>query len=435
MSQASEFQSKLSITTADVQKRSSVRWRIFAIIFILTVINLVDRTALSIAMPTIANEFSLSPSMQGLILSSFFWTYALMQIPGGWMIDRFGPRWMVSGSTFFWGVFQSLAAFATNGFSLLLTRLGLGASEAALFPSGGKLNALWLSPRERSRGAVLMDSGSPLGAALGGIVISWLILVMGSWRLAFLVAGLVTVALSYVAWRYLRDDPAAHPAVNAEELAHIKQVDHQSKFTAGSHLNSMPSLRSIASLGIGRASWAMIYFGLLTWGPSYLSRARGLDLKQMGAATFFIFLAGAFGSLSGGFLADALQRAGMRRSLVLKGMLTISGLVTLTAFLVLPTITAPVSAVALLAGTTFILMWGSLYWSFPALLAAPEKVGLMGGIMNFAGSIGGISIPIIVGLLLQWTGNYLAVLQFFAGCAAVFVMGSLFIDLSERQAD
>jgi ACS family D-galactonate transporter-like MFS transporter len=435
MNKAQQLQPPLSTALAvDQQRRTSVRWRIFAVIFVLTVINLIDRTALSIAMPTIAKEFSLSPSMQGLILSSFFWTYALMQIPGGWLIDRFGPRWMVSASTVLWGLFQTLAAFTTNGVSLLLTRLGLGASEAPLFPSGGKLNALWLSPRERSRGAVLMDSGSPLGAALGGIVISWLILTMGSWRLAFLAAGLVTLAMGYVAWRYLRDNPAAHPSVNAEELAHIQQVEASSTVRIGAGLRSMPSWRTIACLGIGRASWAMIFFGLLTWGPSYLSQSRGLDLKQMGAATFFIFLAGSLGSLTGGFLADALQRAGLRRSLVLKTMLAISGLVTLGAFLVLPTVSAPVSAVALLSATTFVLMWGSLYWSFPALLAAPDKAGLMGGVMNFAGSLGGISTPIIVGMLLQATGNYLAVLQFFAGCAAVFVIGSLTINLNERSA-
>jgi ACS family D-galactonate transporter-like MFS transporter len=416
------------------ERRSAVRWRIFGILFVLTVLNLVDRASLSIAMPAIASEFELSPATQGLILSSFFWTYALMQIPGGYLIDRLGPRWVVAGSTFFWGIFQTLATCTTSGLSLMATRLGLGASEAGLFPSGGKLCALWLAPKERSRGAVLMDSGGPLGAALGGIIISWLIAVLGSWRLAFLVTGLATIVLSYVAWHYLRDKPADHPGVNAAELAHIQAIEATSNFVAGSRENRMPSTRTIISLGLGRASWAMIYFGLLTWGPSYLSTERGLDLKQMGAATFFIFLAGAIGSLSGGFLADALQHLGMRRSVVLKSMLAVSGLVTMAAFLLLPTITQPLSAIALLALTAFMLMWGSLYWSFPAILAGPGKVGLMGGMMNFAGSIGGISVPIVVGLLLQSTGDYLAVLQFFAACAGVFILGSQVINLSENQA-
>ena len=135
-------------------RASRVRWRIFAIIFALTVINLVDRVSLSIAMPIIAKEFTLSPSMQGLILSSFFWAYALLQIPGGWLIDRYGPRRVIGWSTGLWGTFQTLAAFATGGLSLMFARVALGAAEAPLFPAGGKLNSLWLGSGERSRGAV-----------------------------------------------------------------------------------------------------------------------------------------------------------------------------------------------------------------------------------------------------------------------------------------
>ncbi|MCS9256845.1 MFS transporter, partial [Pseudomonas aeruginosa] len=181
---------------ATAAKPSNVRWRIFAIVFALTVINLVDRVSLSIAMPTIAGEFQLTPSMQGLILSSFFWAYALLQIPGGWLIDRYGPRRVIGWSTGLWGAFQTLAAFASGGLSLMFARVALGAAEAPLFPSGGKLNSLWLGSSERSRGAVLMDCGGPLGVALGGLVIAYLIAVLGSWRSAFFIAGIATLAMA-----------------------------------------------------------------------------------------------------------------------------------------------------------------------------------------------------------------------------------------------
>ncbi len=206
---------------ATAAKPSNVRWRIFAIVFALTVINLVDRVSLSIAMPTIAGEFQLTPSMQGLILSSFFWAYALLQIPGGWLIDRYGPRRVIGWSTGLWGAFQTLAAFASGGLSLMFARVALGAAEAPLFPSGGKLNSLWLGSSERSRGAVLMDCGGPLGVALGGLVIAYLIAVLGSWRSAFFIAGIATLAMAWLAWHYLRDDPAEHPGVNAAELDRI----------------------------------------------------------------------------------------------------------------------------------------------------------------------------------------------------------------------
>ncbi|MDQ7915663.1 MFS transporter [Pseudomonas sp. 102515] len=414
---------------------SRVRWRIFAIIFGLTVINLVDRVSLSIAMPTIAREFQLTPAIQGLILSSFFWAYALLQIPGGWLIDRYGPRRVIGWSTGLWGVFQTLAAFATGGLSLIFARVALGAAEAPLFPAGGKLNSLWLASSERGRGAVLMDCGGPLGVALGGLLIAYLIAVFGSWRTAFFIAGIATLAMAWLAWRYLRDDPATHPGVNAAELACINEgrttsVAQAAK--AGARGLGI-ARRSLAGILIGRASWAMVFFGLLTWGPSYLAQARGFDIKGIGAATFVIFLCGAAGSLVGGFLCDLLVRKGMRRGLAAKGLLSCSGLVALAAFLLLPRLTDPYAAVALLALTAFFLMWGSLYWSFPALLAAPARVGLIGGVMNLAGSLGGIAVPILVGLLLQHLGGYPAVLGFFALCSGLFILGTLLIALDQRE--
>jgi ACS family D-galactonate transporter-like MFS transporter len=109
--------------------KTSVRWKIFLSMLALVSINYIDRASLSVAMPLISREFHLSPAMQGLILSSFFWTYALMQIPGGMLADRFKPRIVITLSTVFWGAFQAVAAVCTNGISLVLTRLGLGAAE------------------------------------------------------------------------------------------------------------------------------------------------------------------------------------------------------------------------------------------------------------------------------------------------------------------
>jgi ACS family D-galactonate transporter-like MFS transporter len=178
----------------------------------------------------------------------------------------------------------------------------------------------------------------------------------------------------------------------------------------------------------------MMNFGLLTWGPSYLAQARGLDLKAMGAATFVIFGAGFLGALTAGFLADALQKRGLRRGVALKLLLTVSGLGTLAGFLLLPHVAEAGMAVALLAATDFLLCFGSLYWSLPAMLAPPGREGMVGGLMNCAGSVGGIVVPIAAGLILQATGAYAAVLTFFAGCAATYVVGTLAIPFTRRGA-
>src|SRR5882757_9019324 len=143
MSRVDQAHATPVVARVATQSASTVRWRIFGIVFVLVVINLIDRVTLSIAMPTISKEFSLEPAMQGLILSAFFWSYALLQIPGGWMIDRFGPRALITGATAGWGFFQAIAGLATGGVSLLISRIGLGAAEAPLFPAGAKLNSIW----------------------------------------------------------------------------------------------------------------------------------------------------------------------------------------------------------------------------------------------------------------------------------------------------
>src|SRR5215467_4945409 len=194
-----------------------VRWNIFLLMLMLVAINYIDRASLSVAMPLIAKDFGLDPAMQGLILSSFFWTYALMQVPGGMMADRFKPRIVITLAAVLWGACQAIAGLATSATGLLLTRLGLGAAEAPIYPAGGKLNAIWMTQNERARGATLLDGGAPLGAALGAIVIAWLIAAFSSWRMAFIVAGVGTILCGIWAWYYIRNAPREHPSVNEAE--------------------------------------------------------------------------------------------------------------------------------------------------------------------------------------------------------------------------
>src|ERR1700723_1053913 len=172
------------IAVAGAARPSSVRWKIFFLMLFLVSVNYIDRASLSVAMPLISKEFSIDPAWQGVILSSFFWTYAFMQVPGGMLADRFKPRIVVALATVFWGAFQAIAALATNWWGLLLTPLGLGASEAPIYPAGGKLNGIWMTQTERGRGATLLDGGAPHLAALGSSGTTWLVAPVNSWSRA-----------------------------------------------------------------------------------------------------------------------------------------------------------------------------------------------------------------------------------------------------------
>ena len=416
--------------------RSSVRWKIFLMMLMLVAINYIDRASLSVAMPLIAKEFDLSPAMQGLILSSFFWTYAFMQIPGGMLADKYKPRIVIACATVFWGFFQAIAAVCTNATSLLLTRLGLGAAEAPIYPAGGKLNAIWMTQNERGRGATLLDGGAPLGAALGSLIIAGLISELGSWRMSFVVAGVGTVLAGFVAWWYIRNSPREHSGVNELEARHIEEAharEHSAEPTnlSGRSLDFF-KYRSVWCMAISWMCFNAVFYGLLTWMPTYLSKARGFDLKTMGGASFLIFMSGFVGELVGGWIADKWKEAGGRPNVVMRTLFGIAAVVATVSIFSVAYVANAVAVVALLSSTMFFLRWCGLFWSVPSMLGTRNKIGFLGGLMNLGGNIAGISVPIIVGLIVQATGSYFLALMFFAAAGVGLLLASTSIDYETK---
>jgi ACS family D-galactonate transporter-like MFS transporter len=260
---------KVVATSLDAARRTSVQWRIFVLILLIVAINYVDRTSLSVAMLTISKEFGIDAAAQGIILRSFFWTYALVQIPGGWLADRYLPRLMIAGSTILWGAVQALAALATGWVGLLLARLGLGLAEGPILPAGAKLNAVWLPARERGRGAVIIDGGGPLGTAFGGLIIAALIGAFDSWRTAFVVAGLGTIAAGLIAYWYIRDNPREQPSTNEAEAQYIER-EHAKEDelpTAGqagrTNVLDFLRFRSFWGMLLGYVGFDLVWYGMV----------------------------------------------------------------------------------------------------------------------------------------------------------------------------
>jgi ACS family D-galactonate transporter-like MFS transporter len=413
-----------------------VRWKIFLVMLLLVTVNYIDRASLSVAMPLLTKEFSLSPVMQGFILSSFFWSYTLMQIPGGQLVDRFKPRAVLALCTLFWGGFQALAAIATSSAGLLMTRIGLGVAEAPVASAGGALNAAWLTQHERVRGASLMDGGSPLGAAFGSVLIAWLILVMHSWRSAFAIAGIGTILCGMVAWRYIRNQPREHAGVNEAEAVHIERaqtLEHAKEATdlSGRSIDFL-RFRSVWLMFFGFMCCTTLYYGLLTWMPTYLHKVHGFDLQQMGNASFLIFMCGFVGEVVGGFIADKWLASGAAPNLVMRVMFGIAGVVATISVFCVAYATNPRMVVILLSATLFFLRWGGLYWSIPAMLATRNKVGALGGLLNFGGNLGGMAIPIVVGAIVQYTGSYFLALMCFAAMGVGLLVCSIGIDYERK---
>jgi len=425
-----------AVAATDVAKPTGVRWKIFLLMLFLISINYIDRASLSVAMPLISKEFDLDPALQGLILSSFFWTYAFMQVPGGMLADRFKPRIVIASATIFWGAFQAIAAVATNWPVLLLTRLGLGASEAPIYPAGGKLNAIWMTRTERGRGATLLDGGAPLGAALGSIVIAWLIAAFNSWRIAFVIAGVGTMLCGLLAWYYVRNAPREHPSVNETEARYIEQShaleDAATPASRGGSWMSYFRYRSVWCMCLGWMFFNVTFYGLLTWMPTYLFKVHNFDIKTLGGASFIIFFSGFVGELVGGWIGDFWRSRGGAPNLVFRTLFGISAISATMSIFFVAYVRDPVGVVALLSATLFFLRWCGMYWAIPSALAGREKSGFLGGCMNLGGNIAGILTPLIVGFIVQATGSYFLALMFFAAAGVALLICSTLIDYSRK---
>jgi MFS transporter, ACS family, D-galactonate transporter len=425
-----------AIAATDVAKPTGVRWKIFLLMLFLISINYIDRASLSVAMPLISKEFDLDPAMQGLILSSFFWTYAFMQVPGGMLADRFKPRIVIASATIFWGAFQAIAAVATNWPVLLLTRLGLGASEAPIYPAGGKLNAIWMTQTERGRGATLLDGGAPLGAALGSIVIAWLIAAFNSWRYAFVIAGVGTMLCGLLAWYYIRNAPREHPSVNEAEARYIEQShaleDAYTPASRGGSWMSYFRYRSVWCMCLGWMFFNTTFYGLLTWMPTYLFKVHNFDIKTLGGASFIIFFSGFVGELVGGWIGDFWRSRGGSPNLVFRTLFGIAAILATMSIFFVAYVTDPVAVVVLLSATLFFLRWCGMYWAIPSALAGREKSGFLGGCMNLGGNIAGILTPLIVGFIVQATGSYFLALMYFAAAGVALLICSTLIDYSRK---
>lgn len=433
--------------TPHPERPTRVRLGIFLVLWVIVLLNYVDRAALSISLPYMSEDLSLNPEMQGWILSLFFWTYLIFQIPGGWLLDRFGARKVVGVAGVAWGIAQTSIGLLTTGVGLGIARLGLGAFEAPTAPSGSKINSSWLPANERARGATFIDMAGAFGSAVGGVVVTSIIGVLGSWRWAFIITGLITVATAVVYYLYVRDTPEQHSRVNRAEWEHINHNDSTNSTLEKALEQSSPDIsepprvadyaRSASWWGLwcGRLGWATVWWGIISWTPSYLSTARGFDLMGLGGATFFVFGMGVVGQLVAGWLADRGRSASGNYNRVMKILLVGSGLAMVATVLLIPAVPTAGASLAMLALAVFFTNFGGLYWAIPAWLAPARQVGTVGSVMNVASSLGGVLAPVIMGYSIAAAGgSYSGAFAFLAGAAAVYMIGSATINFARPLA-
>ncbi|WP_042354109.1 MFS transporter [Bacillus rubiinfantis] len=433
---------KLSIQNAHVnmvEKPTNIRWRVFIMLLALVTINYVDRAVLSIAMPSIQKDLGLNPAIVGVILSSFFWGYAAMQIPSGWIADRYRADKVVFGAAFGWGLVQTMTGFITGAKSLLFLRVLLGMTEAPVYPASSKLQSIWLTSKERGRGATLIDGGAPLGTAVGGPIIIAFMAWFGGWRGALIGAGVLTIIMSFLVWRVIKGGPNNNPKVNEAEREYISKAlgeenEENKRRSTGLKIGVKDYLtaRNFWCMCLGWFSFNVVFFGLMTWGPSYLAATQHLDINSIGGSILIIFGAGFIGELTGGFISDKWRAKGGNTNTVMRTMLSVAGIMTSLSIFLLSKSTSVTMAITTLAFALFFLRWAGLYWSIPATISQREHIGTVGGCMNLSGNIAGVITPIIIGIIVSSTGSYFIALMLFVCAGLLLALVSCLINFNKK---
>jgi ACS family glucarate transporter-like MFS transporter len=380
------------------------RHRLVGVTFTLTMLLYVDRIAISAGKSAIAQQFSLSDTQFGWVLSAFALGYALFQVPAGFFVDRVGPRLALALVVGAWSLFTGLTGLAWSLASLLVFRLMFGLAEAGAFPTCARAFYTWLPVGERGLAQGVNLSGSRLGAAFALPLVAWLLIAIG-WRLAFLVLALAGIWWAVGWYLWFRNTPQEHGGVSDVERSYIEanRGFHAEK-TEPLQVGSLLSIPNIWLLMGQYFSSNFTFFFCLTWLFPYLERTYQLDPVATGFYSAAPLVGGALGNWFGGALVDGMYRRGYGlRSRQIPAMLGF----TLAVAGILATLacSSPLPAVLCLSGAMFGSdMTVSASWAFSIDIGRRHS-GAVSGAMNMAGNLGSFLTSLAFPYLQLVTGS------------------------------
>jgi MFS transporter, ACS family, D-galactonate transporter len=369
------------------------RWILIALLTLAAIVNYLDRATISVALPKIAQEFTLSPTAKGLVLSSFFWCYTLLQIPVGVLVDRSNLHWLFAGAFALWSVSCGLTGVVGGVAALVAARVILGIGESVLLPGTIKLVDKLFEPRDRGLPTGLCTSGTRLGLALGTPLVAWLTVRYG-WREMFILVG-------FIALIWLLPWILAYPGRNPR---------HPEESEAWHALESPPRRlltidRNLVGCCLGYLGYGYYQYVLLTWLPDYFVHVRHFQLLQAGICASVSYLIWGLGAAVGGWIADSLARWGWNDMRVRKSVVTVA---FASGLFLIPAIRAAnaTSAMLLLGGSSLVGLSSANTLVILQDCAPFGEVGAWTGASNFVGNLGGVISPLVTGVLISRTGSY-----------------------------
>jgi MFS transporter, ACS family, glucarate transporter len=418
------------------ERPTSVRWGIVTMLFIASTINYADRATLSIAGDSVSREYGLDPVTMGYVFSAFGWAYVLGQLPGGWLLDRFGSKLIYGLSLLIWSTFTLLQGFlgffesgmVVAGFFVL--RFALGLAEAPSFPANGRIVSAWFPTAERGTASAFFNSSQYFALVIFSPMMGWIVHHLG-WRQVFWVMGALGIGFAFV-WFKLIHGPSDHPRINRAELNHIRDggglvtLDQrvpgrpQTK-VGGVYIKQLLRNRMLIGIYIGQYCISTLTYFFLTWFPVYLMKERGMSVLKAGLLASLPALSGFIGGLLGGMVSDHLLKRGCSLTIARK-LPIIVGMLLSCSMVFCNYTTSETLVMVVMAIAFFGKGFGALGWAVVSDTSPKEIAGLSGGLFNTFGNIAGITTPIAIGYILKITGSFNGALLFVAANAFVAII-------------
>jgi ACS family glucarate transporter-like MFS transporter len=403
------------VADAAVTSVGRVRFSIVAMLFAITMVNYADRATIAIAGPALSKDLGLTAVQVSFVFSAFGWAYVIGQIPGGWLLDRFGSKAVYFASIFTWSLFTLLQAAvgllaATAAlYALFILRCLVGLAESPSFPANARIVAAWLPANERGTACAIFNSAQYFATVVFAPIMSWITTAMG-WPYVFYFMGLLGIGVSLI-WLVILYSPDRHPRIGSAELAYIERggalvrmdgaVEEKRRRAIGGR-DKDRTLQYLIQL-IRNRMMLGIYLAL-TWFPVYLVQQRGMSILKAGLVASIPAICGFAGGVLGGVWSDFMLRTGWSLTAARKTPI-VMGMMLSMSMVICNYVDAHWLVILVMALAFFGKGIGALGWAVLSDACPKEIAGLSGGLFNMFGNISSITTPIVIGYIIQYTDH------------------------------
>ncbi len=417
-----------------MQKRvGNVRWGIAVLLAVGIIINYFDRVNLSVGSKDIIKEFHFSGTEWGIILSSYLWSYTLLQIPVGTLLDRVGVKWMIRVGTIIWAIASFMTALVSGLGLIVLSRVLLGIGESPAFPGSSKATGYWFPVKERGLATSSFDAAAKFASALGLPIVALAVAAAG-WRAGFVMTGILSLLYAGAFFLFYRD-PRESKRVSQEERNYIVEGGAQQEGAVPT--NALASLgfllrqRKIWGLTLGFTAYNYSFNLFLVWLPTYLQQHLNVSVLNSGLYLIIPWLVATATDIAiGGILVDRLITRGYDPTRVRKVLVTIGLLLGIAAAGATFTTNVNVAIIWVTISLAGLAFAAPIAWSIPSLIAPKGTVGTVGSIMNCSGNLAGIVAPIVAGVVADTIGialNFIitGTILLAGVCCFLFLLGKI----------